>query len=126
MEQYRDKNPFTLRLGENKRLTLVSVLAYSPGVLILDEPLVGQDSDRLDLLTAALQEHRARGGVTLMVCHEPAVVALCCQRVLFLEGGKLLCDAPVHEALKSLALLGKEEYLPQGYELPLTGEGAKR
>lgn len=113
---YRDKNPFTLSLGEKKRLTLVSVLAYSPEVLILDEPLVGQDSGRLELLMAALQEHRERGGIALMVCHEPAVVVSCCQRVLFLAGGKLLIDAPVGEALVRLAQMGLEEYLPPGYE----------
>lgn len=115
LQEYRNNNPFTLSLGEKKRLTLVSVLAYSPEVLILDEPLVGQDSDRLGLLMAALREHRVRGGVTLMVCHEPAVVVSCCQRILFLEEGKLVIDAPVEEALARLARMGRDEYLPSGY-----------
>jgi energy-coupling factor transporter ATP-binding protein EcfA2 len=115
LQGYRNKNPFTLSLGEKKRLTLVSVLAYSPEVLILDEPLVGQDSDRLGLLMAALQEHRACGGITLMVCHEPAVVVSCCQRILFLEEGKLLIDAPVDEAMVRLARMGRDEYLPIGF-----------
>lgn len=123
LQQYADKNPFTLSLGEKKRLTLVSVLAYSPRILILDEPLVGQDRDRLGLFMAVLQEHRARGGVTLMVCHEPTVVVSCCQRVLFLEGGKLLIEAPVDEALDKLAAMGREEYLPPGYEPFSSGEG---
>ena len=65
---YRDQLPFALSLGEKKRLALVSLLAYSPPVLALDEPLVGQDPHRSDLLLGALEEHRARGGVTLMVC----------------------------------------------------------
>jgi len=114
--QYKDKNPFTLSLGEKKRLTLVSLLAYNPKVLILDEPLVGQDGDRLDLLMAALQEHRERGGITLMVCHEPDLVASSCHRILFLNQGKLLIDAPVNEALVQLAQMGMEEYLPARYE----------
>lgn len=118
LRQYLDNNPFTLSLGEKKRLTLISVLAYSPRILILDEPLVGQDSDRLDLLMAALQDHHSRGGLTIMVCHEPAMVVSCCQRILFLENGKLIIDAPVEEALQRLALLGREEYLPPGYKLP--------
>ncbi|WP_037999118.1 ABC transporter ATP-binding protein [Thermacetogenium phaeum] len=122
LRRFRDNNPFALSLGEKKRLTLVSVLAYSPGVLILDEPLVGQDGDRLKLLISALEEHRAQGGVTLMVCHEPAVVVACCQRVLFLSEGKLIVDAPVKEALLRLAELGREEYLPSGYRLTSAGE----
>jgi energy-coupling factor transporter ATP-binding protein EcfA2 len=117
LQQYRERNPFTLSLGEKKRLTLVSVLAYTPRLLVLDEPLVGQDSGRLRFFNAALQEHQARGGVTLMVCHEPNVVASCCQRILFLEGGKLTIDAPVNEALRELAGRGLEEYLPSGVEI---------
>jgi energy-coupling factor transport system ATP-binding protein len=113
---YKNNNPFTLSLGEKKRLTLVSILAYNPSILILDEPLVGQDSDRLDLLMAALHEHSSRGGITLMVCHEPDVVASNCHRVLFLSEGKLVIDAPVNEALVQLAQMGMEEYLPSRHE----------
>jgi energy-coupling factor transport system ATP-binding protein len=123
LRQYREKNPFTLSLGEKKRLTLVSVLAYAPDVLILDEPLVGQDSQRLHLLMDTLEEHRQRGGLTLMVCHEPAVVAAFCHRILFLDQGRLIIDAPVHEAFQQLARLGKEEYLPAGYLLKHWGNG---
>lgn len=65
---------------------------------------------------AALQEHRERGGITLMVCHEPDLVASSCHRILFLNQGKLLIDAPVNEALVQLAQMGMEEYLPARYE----------
>lgn len=128
LKQYRNNNPFTLSMGEKKRLTLVSVLAYAPRILILDEPLVGQDSDRVDLLITALQEHRAQGGITLMVCHEPDMVASCCQRVLFLSKGKLIIDRPVEEALTMLAQLGWDEYLPSGYQRTATNvqEGKRR
>ena len=112
LRQYKTENPFCLSLGEKKRLTLVSVLAYSPRVLILDEPLVGQDRHRLSFLLNAIERHRAQGGVTLLVCHEPDVVIACCRRILFLEKGKLLINAPVDEALAQLAKMGRDEYLP--------------
>lgn len=115
LRQYREINPFALSLGEKKRLNLISVLAYSPEILILDEPIVGQDSDRLALLISALQKHRAEGGVTLMVCHEPDVVKACCQRILFFSAGRLIIDEPLEEALQSLARMGLKEYLPTGY-----------
>lgn len=123
---YREKNPFTLSLGEKKRLTLISVLAYAPDVLILDEPLVGQDSDRLHLLLEALREHGRRGGLTLMVCHEPAVVASYCHRVLFLDNGELVIDAPAREAFQKLARLGREEYLPAGCLMTGRGRGDRK
>lgn len=122
---YKGNNPFTLSLGEKKRLTLVSILAYRPGILLLDEPLVGQDSDRLDLLMAAVQEHRERGGITLMVCHEPDVVAANCDRVLFLDKGKLVIDKPVGEAFQLLAQMGMEEYLPSNRAFACAGKEGK-
>lgn len=118
LERYREKLPFSLSLGEKKRLTLVSVLAYRPRILLLDEPLVGQDQDRLDLLREALFEHSRRGGITIMACHEPGVVAECCSRVLFLEEGELLIDAPPAEAFRELARRGYEDYLPDSTAFP--------
>ena len=112
LECYREKLPFALSQGEKKRLTLVSVLAYRPSILLLDRPQVGQDQDRLDLLMEALREHSLGGGITLMAIHEPAVVASCCTRVLFLEKGKLLIDAPTAGAFAELARQGKDHYLP--------------
>ncbi len=112
LERYRERLPFALSLGEKKRLTLVSVLAYLPRILLLDEPLVGQDQDRVDLLQEALFEHSRRGGTTIMACHEPGVVADCCTRVLFLEEGRLIIDAPTEEAFRELARLGYADYLP--------------
>ena len=120
LERYRDKLPFTLSLGEKKRLTLVSVLAYRPPVLLLDEPLVGQDQDRLDLLLKALAGHSRQKGITIMACHEPCVVAACCTRVLFLEKGELLIDAPTAAAFAELSRLGKTDYLPPAF-LPRRG-----
>jgi len=76
---------------------------------------VGQDGGRLELLLAALAEHRSRGGLILLACHEPEVVVSSCQRVLFLEQGRLLIDAPVAEAMARLARMGRVEYLPAGY-----------
>ncbi len=124
LSSYREQVPFALSLGEKKRLTLISVLAYEPRILLLDEPLVGQDQQRLELLLDALSEHRRRGGLTIMACHEPQVVERCCERVLFLEQGNLILDAPTEEAFQELACRGMEEYLPQSVFSANTGKGA--
>ena len=116
LERYREKLPFALSLGEKKRLTLVSVLAYQPPILLLDEPIVGQDQDRVDLLMEALAGHRRRGGITVMACHEPYVVRACCSRVLFLEEGALVIDAPVAGAFAEFAGRGLTDYLPAGID----------
>ena len=112
LDRYRDKNPFSLSLGEKKRLTVVSVLAYGPKLLILDEPLVGQDYQRMSRLMATIRRHQEQGGATLMVCHEPSVVEAYCQRILFLEQGRVLVDAPKAKAFETLYRNGYSDYLP--------------
>lgn len=109
---YIDKLPFNLSLGEKKRLTLVSVLGYDPAILILDEPLVGQDEYRINLFWDAVAQHSSKGGATIMVCHEPDFVEAFCNRVLFLKKGELIIDSPAKEAFAQLKDLGLYEYLP--------------
>lgn len=109
---YRSSIPFSLSLGEKKRLTLVSVLGYHPELLLLDEPLIGQDYQRVDIFWQAVLKHSSGGGITVIVCHDPDFVRSFCDRLLFLENGKLLLDEPVEEGFKLLEKYGFKDYLP--------------
>ena len=104
--------PFNLSLGVKKRLTLVSVLGYQPEILLLDEPLIGQDYRRADIFWHAVLRHSSTGGATVIVCDDPDFVRSFCDSILFLDNGKLLFDRPVEEGFKLLAELGFKDYLP--------------
>ncbi|MEH0108627.1 ATP-binding cassette domain-containing protein [Tersicoccus sp. MR15.9] len=69
-------NPFTLSGGEKRRLSVATVLAASPRVVVLDEPTFGQDAvtwRRLaELLAGLLDEGRAVVSVT----HDAAFTAV--------------------------------------------------
>lgn len=110
--QYKEGLPFSLSLGEKKRLTLVSVLGYRPELLLLDEPLIGQDYRRADIFWQAVARHSGAGGMTLIVCHDPDFVLSFCHRILFLDNGKLLLDRPAEEGFRLLEELGFQDYLP--------------
>lgn len=63
-----DANPFTLSGGEKRRLSVATVLAASPAVLVLDEPTFGQDANTwtelAELLISLLNEGTALVSVT--------------------------------------------------------------
>lgn len=70
-------NPFTLSGGEKRRLSVATVLATRPSVLVLDEPTFGQDARTWTELVALLQSLLAEGHAVVAVTHdEPFVAAL--------------------------------------------------
>lgn len=66
-------NPFTLSGGQKRRLSVATVLAASPEVLVLDEPTFGQDRRGWISLVELLQEEIARGRSVIAVTHDEAV-----------------------------------------------------
>ncbi|WP_209911716.1 ATP-binding cassette domain-containing protein [Paeniglutamicibacter psychrophenolicus] len=65
-----EANPFTLSGGEKRRLSVATVLAAGPQVLILDEPTFGQDANTWRELALLLREELARGTAIIAVTHD--------------------------------------------------------
>jgi energy-coupling factor transport system ATP-binding protein len=112
--RYLDIHPHRLSYGEKRRLNLASILSYNPTLILLDEILIGQDMENATLIMDLLKERAARGGTVINVTHDPETTCLYSDRVLFLQGGRVLVDAPTEEAFAQLAALGLMDYLPNG------------
>jgi energy-coupling factor transporter ATP-binding protein EcfA2 len=86
--------------GELQRVCLASALALRPQLLLLDEPTSQLDPDGAD----AFLELVTALGVAAVICEQrPRRVLEHADRVLFLEHGELLLDAPVGEAREWLS-----------------------
>lgn len=68
-------NPFTLSGGEKRRLSVATVLATRPRVLMLDEPTFGQDSRTWRELVSLLAELLDQGSSVVAVTHDAELVA---------------------------------------------------
>lgn len=66
-----ERHPLSLSEGEKRRLAVASALASKPLLLILDEPSIGMDGARLDLLVSVLHEHTGRGAALLVASNDP-------------------------------------------------------
>jgi ABC-type multidrug transport system ATPase subunit len=64
------------------------------------------------LWMATLSEYAAKGNTVLLVNHHPELTQKYCDRVLMLDNGQLVIDAPVEDAFFQMEVLGKDAFLP--------------
>jgi energy-coupling factor transport system ATP-binding protein len=105
-------HPYKLSYGQKRRLNLISVLAYRPRLILLDEVLIGQDPANAAFLLDLLGEHVASGGTVIMVNHAPESTRRYASRVIFFSKGQIVVDASTDAAFAQLQAMGRTAYVP--------------
>jgi energy-coupling factor transport system ATP-binding protein len=118
--EYLDRSPFSLSMGEARRISLASMLFAQPDALLLDEPTVGLDRHGLDFLARALKAEQEKGTTILLVTHDLDLLAEFASRIVVLGSGTIVCDDDTGRVLTSEALLRSH-----GYEIPEVVKAAK-
>jgi ABC-type sugar transport system ATPase subunit len=92
----RDRYPHQLSGGQQQRVALARALVYSPGVLLLDEPLSNLDAKlRVGMRAELARLHTRLGVTTVYVTHDQVEAMTLGDRVAVLRDGKVQqCDAP--------------------------------
>jgi ABC-2 type transport system ATP-binding protein len=104
MEGLLDKPVRNLSLGERMKCELVAALLHQPAVLFLDEPTLGLDVSMQRRLRGFIREYNIRTGATvILTSHYMADVTELCQRVLLIQGGRLLFDGQLDQLSQRLA-----------------------
>ena len=86
LTRFAKANPYTLSGGEKRRLSVTSMLAAAPKVLVMDEPTFGQDFSTWTEMVKLIAAIRDQGSCVIMVTHDEALVdALGARRVMFEE-----------------------------------------
>lgn len=96
------RRPAQLSGGQAQRVALARALAARPWLLLLDEPLAALDQTTRAHVRHTLRTHLAGfGGVCLIVTHDPVEAVSLADRVLVLDEGRPLQDAPPAEVTRN-------------------------
>jgi len=102
--------PQMLSKGQKRRLSVATMLVTRPRLLILDEPMTGQDQKNIINLLAILNQSRAQGTTIIDITHDMEHVATYADRVVGMSQGRVIFDGTPPElfdqpaTLKELAL----------------------
>lgn len=83
--------------GQRQSIAIARALAAKPSILLMDEPTASMDTTTETALISRLAEE-TRGRTLLLVTHRPPLLALA-DRIILVEGGKIVMDGPRDEVL---------------------------
>ena len=91
LSSYARERPDALSGGQRQRVALARALAPEPRLLLLDEPLAALDVTTRAEVRRDLKRHLASfPGLRLVVTHDPLEAAALADRLVVMEGGKLV------------------------------------
>ena len=82
-----------LSFGQKKRVTIASILALQPKMIILDEPTAGQDYRRYSEIMEFLKGLNAMGIAIVMITHDMHLMLEYTTRSIVLTNGEKIADA---------------------------------
>ena len=103
LEGYERREPHTLSGGEKQRVALAGLLAVEPDILILDEPTSMLDAAGRKEVLRHLETLRGEKTVLHVTHHLEELVNA--DRILVLNGGRLVADASPEQIFSDTALL---------------------
>jgi len=92
-----DRAARTLSVGQQQRVAMAQALAMEPALLLLDEPTASLDPHAKREVEALMEDFARSHPQAAMVfaSHNLGQVKRLAQRVIYLEGGRVLADLPV-------------------------------
>lgn len=89
MQETRIRN---LSKGSLQKIAVIQALLTIPDILILDEPLSGQDRESQDKFINLLQDLKRQGVTIILACHEQYLVEQIADSVILIENKRIISD----------------------------------
>jgi ABC-2 type transport system ATP-binding protein len=111
-----------LSRGQQQKVAIARSFLTAPSLLLMDEPTTGLDPRSKKEVQSLLHMLRAEREVTVLLCtHDMAEAAELCDRVLMMDGGRVLADGSPDD-LRRLHADGKADPTLEDVFMHLTGK----
>ena len=104
IEDLADRDPMRLSGGQAQLVAIASILAMRPRHLVLDEPTAQLDPEGSRLVGDALRALAGTGTALLIAEHKVDLLDSICDRLLIVDAGRIVLDAPAPAAFESPTL----------------------
>jgi ABC-2 type transport system ATP-binding protein len=109
IEHLAERYCMELSSGQRTLVGIVKSSLHDPELLVLDEPTASLDPDVADRVRTGLLDLNAAEGTALLVTsHNMVEVARLCQRVVFINGGRIVADGTPEEVVDRFGRLDLE------------------
>lgn len=124
LHELLDRSPYRLSEGQKKRVSVASILAMGPGLLVLDEPTVGQDGRFLEVLAGSLISLSETGVTVVVVTHDLSFALATARRWVVVHGGRVVGEGSPRRLFENESLIRMGALYPiSAEERGTTGEG---
>jgi ABC-type polar amino acid transport system ATPase subunit len=103
--------PSQLSGGEQQRVAIARALAMNPTLLMFDEPTSALDPETVGDVLAVMEALAKEGCTMLVVTHEMGFANHVGDRMLFMDAGSIVEDAPPEEMLRNPRELRTRQFL---------------
>ena len=97
LEDKADVYPSALSGGQKQRVAIVRSLAMNPDVILFDEPTSALDPEMVGEVLTLMKELADDGMTMVVVTHEMGFAREVASRVMFMDQGKIVEEAPPKE-----------------------------
>lgn len=92
-----DSYPSMISGGQKQRIAIVRALAMNPDVMLFDEPTSALDPEMVGEVLSLMKELAVDGMTMICVTHEMGFAREVATRVMFMDGGQVVEQAPPDE-----------------------------
>lgn len=90
LDNIRNSHPQSLSEGQKRKLTIASIMAMEPNVILLDEPTVGQDHSGLKYIIEHLNSFHQKNKCTIItITHDFRCAKALADKIIWMQNGKI-------------------------------------